>query len=328
MEGNVRFINPVALTMYGFEGRPRVRENVLALDNLFEIHYPNGEAVPAESYPAARVLRGETFSGFELWVRRWGDKRRWLASYSGTQVEDSITLGVLTLRDVTRERELEARFRATFEANPTAIAVARLADLRFTEVNDSFLKLTGYIGEEVIGRTAFELRIDIDREKRREALERLQQGETDVLLEYEGRLRTKTGDELRVLSEGRVVNYAGDPHLIDTYLDITERKQNEEQFHQAIQEVMSDTSWFSQKVMERLANLRSDNPKPVALVELSKREREVLERLAKGMNNQVIADELGIAVQTVRNYISVVYDKLDVHSRAEAVVWARERGIG
>ncbi len=50
-------------------------------------------------------------------------------------------------------------------------------------------------------------------------------------------------------------------------------------------------------------------------VELSKHEREVLERLARGLNNEQIAEELGIATQTVRNYISTIYDKLGVHSR-------------
>lgn len=45
------------------------------------------------------------------------------------------------------------------------------------------------------------------------------------------------------------------------------------------------------------------------------------------MNNEQIAAELGIVTQTVRNYISALYDKLGVNSRAEAIVWARERGI-
>ena len=49
--------------------------------------------------------------------------------------------------------------------------------------------------------------------------------------------------------------------------------------------------------------------------------------LARGVTNDVIAKELGIATQTVRNYLSTVYDKLGVRSRGEAIVWARERGI-
>lgn len=44
-------------------------------------------------------------------------------------------------------------------------------------------------------------------------------------------------------------------------------------------------------------------------------------------SNNAIAHELGLATQPVRNYISNLYDKLGVHTRAEAVVWARERGI-
>ncbi|MEK6351017.1 MAG: LuxR C-terminal-related transcriptional regulator, partial [Burkholderia sp.] len=40
-----------------------------------------------------------------------------------------------------------------------------------------------------------------------------------------------------------------------------------------------------------------------------------------------IANRLGLAPNTVRNHVSTIYNKLDVHSRGEAIVWARERGI-
>lgn len=111
------------------------------------------------------------------------------------------------------------------------------------------------------------------------------------------------------------------------FYDITERKQTEEQLHRALQEVMSDTAWFSSQVLERLSQVRARKLERSALVTLSKRERQVLERLARGKSNEAIAAELGLATQTVRNYISAVYDKLGVRSRAEAVVWARERGV-
>jgi DNA-binding NarL/FixJ family response regulator len=79
--------------------------------------------------------------------------------------------------------------------------------------------------------------------------------------------------------------------------------------------------------MEELAEVRIGGQEPVPRVDLSKREREVLERLARGASNEQIAEELGIVPQTVRNYISTIYDKLGVHSRGEAIIWARERGI-
>jgi pimeloyl-ACP methyl ester carboxylesterase/DNA-binding CsgD family transcriptional regulator len=58
------------------------------------------------------------------------------------------------------------------------------------------------------------------------------------------------------------------------------------------------------------------------------REREVLTLLAQGFGNQDIARELVLTPKTVRNYISIIYNKLGVHSRGEAIVRAREVGFG
>lgn len=52
---------------------------------------------------------------------------------------------------------------------------------------------------------------------------------------------------------------------------------------------------------------------------LSQRETEVLELLAKGYGNKEIADKLSLSVETIRSYLKNIYDKMHVHSRAEAV---------
>jgi DNA-binding NarL/FixJ family response regulator len=54
-------------------------------------------------------------------------------------------------------------------------------------------------------------------------------------------------------------------------------------------------------------------------VHLTQRERDVLELLTKGYLNKEIADRLGLSIQTVRSYLKDIYDKMHVHSRAEAV---------
>ena len=116
--------------------------------------------------------------------------------------------------------------------------------------------------------------------------------------------------------------------LLATLTDVTERRRTEEQLMQAIQEVMQDTAWFSRSVIERLAQIRSDAPDETpVMVSLTKRERQLLELVAAGYTNAQLVEELGLAKNTVRNYVARIYEKLDVHSRAEAVVWARERGI-
>jgi DNA-binding NarL/FixJ family response regulator len=60
---------------------------------------------------------------------------------------------------------------------------------------------------------------------------------------------------------------------------------------------------------------------------LSKREREILQQIAKGFSNQRIADELSISEKTVRNHITSIFDKLGVSTRAQAIVLAKESGF-
>ncbi|MEJ2666786.1 MAG: LuxR C-terminal-related transcriptional regulator [Deinococcales bacterium] len=113
--------------------------------------------------------------------------------------------------------------------------------------------------------------------------------------------------------------------------DVTERKATEEELMRAVQEVMTDTAWFSRSLLEKIAQIRSRRSgaevKHTAVAELTHRERQVLERMASGRANRSIAAELGIKEQTVRNYVTRIYEKLDLHSRADAIVWARERGL-
>lgn len=60
---------------------------------------------------------------------------------------------------------------------------------------------------------------------------------------------------------------------------------------------------------------------------LSARERQVLALMADGHGNAAIAERLGISEKTVRNHASNVFDKLGVWSRAQAIVFARDRGF-
>lgn len=61
--------------------------------------------------------------------------------------------------------------------------------------------------------------------------------------------------------------------------------------------------------------------------QLTDREREVLQLMAQGTPNEQIAEDLHIAVNTVRNHVNNIYDKLGVHSSREAVAWAWQHGL-
>lgn len=60
---------------------------------------------------------------------------------------------------------------------------------------------------------------------------------------------------------------------------------------------------------------------------LSKRELEVLNCIAAGMSNQEIASKIVVAVGTVKRHINNIYNKLDVHSRIQAVKWAQSHHL-
>jgi pimeloyl-ACP methyl ester carboxylesterase/DNA-binding CsgD family transcriptional regulator len=65
-----------------------------------------------------------------------------------------------------------------------------------------------------------------------------------------------------------------------------------------------------------------------ALASLTPREGEVLDLVARGLDNDNIAAQLAISEKTVRNTVSHIFDKLSVRSRAQAVVFARKAGLG
>lgn len=60
---------------------------------------------------------------------------------------------------------------------------------------------------------------------------------------------------------------------------------------------------------------------------LTLREQEILQLLVDGLENQTIANKLFISIQTVRNHIRHIYDKLKVHSKSQAVVKAIREGL-
>jgi pimeloyl-ACP methyl ester carboxylesterase/DNA-binding CsgD family transcriptional regulator len=83
---------------------------------------------------------------------------------------------------------------------------------------------------------------------------------------------------------------------------------------------------FQDAVLEFTGQAMPAGPDP-AFDGLSRREREVLALLTDGLGNAAIAERLGISEKTVRNHLSHLFDKLGVWSRAQAIVFARDRGF-
>ena len=95
----------------------------------------------------------------------------------------------------------------------------------------------------------------------------------------------------------------------------------------AIAAVAAGEAIFGPGLARRALQVLSAPPEP-AFSQLTRREREVLEMIASGLSNQAIASKLGLSTNTISNHISSIFGKLQVGSRAEAIVRARSAGLG
>ena len=96
----------------------------------------------------------------------------------------------------------------------------------------------------------------------------------------------------------------------------------------AIRTVTGGGSWFSKSVLGRLLSGEFPRDTDRRGSPLTEREQQLLAMISRGWDNEHIAAELDLAEQTVRNYVSRLYHKLGVTSRAEAIIWARDNNWG
>jgi DNA-binding NarL/FixJ family response regulator len=106
---------------------------------------------------------------------------------------------------------------------------------------------------------------------------------------------------------------------------------NDEEMLRAIWAAARGEAIFSPGVASRMigffASSRQDLPQDI-FSDLTAREREILELIARGEANASIAERLCLSLKTVRNTVSNIYSKLQVVDRAQAVIRARDAGLG
>jgi DNA-binding NarL/FixJ family response regulator len=102
----------------------------------------------------------------------------------------------------------------------------------------------------------------------------------------------------------------------------------------AIRGVSNGEAIFGASVARRLMQFFSaarpapQDPAANAFPELTEREREILNMIAQHLTNPEIADRLHLSHKTVRNHVSNIFSKLQVVDRAQAIIRAREAGLG
>ena len=123
-------------------------------------------------------------------------------------------------------RQSEEKFAKSFQTSPYAIAITRLKDGKFIEVNDAFAAITGYSRAEVMAKSSIGLKLWVNEKDREEMVSILRQG-----LPVNGReflFRKKNGEVMTGLFSARMSQLIQEPCVLSSIDDITERKQAEE----------------------------------------------------------------------------------------------------
>jgi PAS domain S-box-containing protein len=146
------------------------------------------------------------------------------------------------IHDITRFRKAEKalrlseeKFSTVFRSSPDWIAISTLEDGRFIDVNEAFLKITGFSREEVIGRTSAELGMWVDAGERAKMVEMLRRDK--AIKDQETRYRLKSGEVRIMLRSAELVEMGGETCIINVTRDITERKRAEEEIRKLNREL-------------------------------------------------------------------------------------------
>lgn len=164
--------------------------------------------------------------------------RRWVNQAPGLNALRDISSRVAKSAvpsQLDRDEQIARSLGMLFHVSPIAACVCTLNDRRFTTVNGSFLQMTGYERDEVIGRTTDELALWTSYADRTRILEAISQNQS--LRDVEAVCRTKQGENRYALWSVEQIDLGGDRGLLILAHDITERKYAEEKQQSLLEQV-------------------------------------------------------------------------------------------
>jgi len=225
-DGKFVFMNPEFLRIGGYE-----EQELLGTDSL-------GIVLPEEREKVRRcaveMLKGKSHSPYEHRVMTKNGDTRWIIE-TVTSIQFNGKRSVLGyFMDHTQyERAKEAlalsedKFHKAFRSSPTWFVISTLEDGFYVDVNEAFLRNTGYTKDEVLGRASSDLGVWVDPNMRAEMVKTLQ--EKGVVRNLEVDFRMKSGEIRHMLWTAEVIDYGDEKCLIAVTRDITARRHAQQE---------------------------------------------------------------------------------------------------
>jgi PAS domain S-box-containing protein len=229
LDQSILWANDAALRMHGVKRSKDLGSTIEDYRQRFRLRYRNNRPLDRGQYPIERVIAGEEFCDVTVKVSHVDDPEQcWVHAircFVITDDEDAPDYLVLIIEDETDRFEAEERFESAFNANPAPAIICRLSDLRYIKVNQGFLEMTGYAREDVIGRSAYEIDVLAEAEKRDLALERFKEGRT--IPQMEACLSIADGGQKFVIVAGEPIEIQDESCILFTFADLDPRKRAE-----------------------------------------------------------------------------------------------------
>lgn len=141
------------------------------------------------------------------------------------------------LIDVTQQEE---KFSKAFHSSPYGVMLTRVADGKIFEVNEGYAKMSGYLPEEMVGRTTVELNVWLSERERAAFIQEIEANGS--VHDFEATLRRKSGEFRTVLLSSEKLMIHGQESLLSTISDITFRKQADGEREKLIRELQDALS--------------------------------------------------------------------------------------
>ena len=189
--------------------------------------------LPGDRNTFIAILRKvKSLTNYEQCLRRKDGTKVWLLGSANLVEGTGGAPAVIeeTFVDITERKNAEETFRKAFNANPEPITIATISEGRYIDVNESFLRVTGYSREEVLGRTSGELKFWEGPEDRARFINLL--GRQGWVRDLEITFRTKSGEIRMALDSAETIDVAGQECAIAIFRDITDQKTLEKQLRQ------------------------------------------------------------------------------------------------
>ena len=139
-------------------------------------------------------------------------------------------------------RESDERYHSILEAVPDSIAITRVEDGRYLQVNKVFCQMRGYSREEVLGKTPLELNLYVNKEDRGHLIKILK--EKGEINGFEVQYRKKDGSTIKTLLSARPLEYANEDCLLAVVTDVSELKGAQEALRERLtyEKMLADIS--------------------------------------------------------------------------------------